>query len=430
MRILLAHNSLYYPSYGGGDRSNRFLMEQLASRGHQVRVVARIEHFGQKAHDKLLKELHRRHVHVTRTEETGLHLDLNGVDIRVLTLSAHLRAFFAAHIRSFDPDVILTSTDDPAHLLLDVALRAKRAHVVYLVRATIAAPFGPDSSMPSAAKTQALRSADGVVGVSEYVAGYSRQWGGLDAVYVPISLLPPGEPPLLGRFENRFVSMVNPCAGKGIAVFLALAERCPDVEFAAVPTWGTTEADLAALRRLSNVHVFAPFDDFDEFLRQTRVMLVPSLWAEARSRVILEAMSRGIPVLASDVGGLAEAKLGVDYLLPVNPIRGYRGAVDELMVPVVDVPRQDVGPWETVLRRLLTDRAHYEKLSVESRRAALAYSQTLNAGPFEAYLEKIVGAPRRPRQVSGERLSPDKHRLLALRIKERKKHVDSGSSRP
>ena len=43
-----------------------------------------------------------------------------------------------------DPDVILTSTDDPGQLLFDIALRAPRARVVYLVRATIAVPFGPD----------------------------------------------------------------------------------------------------------------------------------------------------------------------------------------------------------------------------------------------------------------------------------------------
>ena len=95
-------------------------------------------------------------------------------------------------MRGFDPDVILTSTDDPAHLMFDTALRAPRARVVYLVRATIALPFGPDSSIPSAAKTAALRRADGAVAVSEYVAAYARQWGGIDAVHVPISLLGAG----------------------------------------------------------------------------------------------------------------------------------------------------------------------------------------------------------------------------------------------
>jgi len=229
--------------------------------------------------------------------------------------------------------------------------------------------------MRSFTRTQALRSVDGAVGVSEYVARYAREFGGLEAVYLPISLLPPGEPAVLGSPANRFVSMVNPCAGKGISIFLALAKQCPEIEFAAVPTWGTTAADLAALHRIPNITVLPPFDDFDDFLRQTRVMLVPSLWAEARSRVILEAMSRGIPVLASDVGGLAEAKLGVDYLLPVNPIRGFHNTVDELMVPKIDVPSQDVSLWKTVLIRLLTDHEHYRQLADESRRAALAYSK-------------------------------------------------------
>ncbi len=47
MKILLGHNSTYYPSQGGGDKSNRLLMEALAERGHAVRVVTRTEQFGE-----------------------------------------------------------------------------------------------------------------------------------------------------------------------------------------------------------------------------------------------------------------------------------------------------------------------------------------------------------------------------------------------
>ena len=115
----------------------------------------------------------------------------------------------------FDPNVIITSTDDPGQLLFDLAIRAPRARVVHLVRATIAVPFGPDSSFPSRSKTAALRRADGAVAVSEYVAAYTRQWGQMDAIHLPISLLEPGEFPCCGRFDNRFVTMVNPCAVKG-----------------------------------------------------------------------------------------------------------------------------------------------------------------------------------------------------------------------
>ncbi|HVN05230.1 MAG TPA: glycosyltransferase family 4 protein [Bryobacteraceae bacterium] len=423
MRILLAHNSLYYPSYGGGDKSNRLLMEALAARGHSVRVAGRVEHFGGEAHAALLRDLGERGIAANPVAGFGVEFPLNGVDVRILTREPRLRAYFAGQVREFDPDVIITSTDDPAHLMLDVALRAPRARVVYLVRATIALPFGPDSGLPSAFHTEALRHADGVVAVSEYVAEYTRRWGGVEAIHVPISLLDSGsdrEYPKLGRFDNRYVSMVNPCAVKGIAIFLALAERFPNAAFATVPTWGTTAADFAELRRRPNVAVLPPVDDIDDLLRQTRVMLAPSLWAEARSRVILEAMSRGIPVMASKVGGLAEAMLGVDYLLPVAPVTRYRPMVDELMVPMVEVPPQDVTPWATVLERLLTDRAHYEEVAARARQAALAYAGHLTAGPFEAYLGKIAACPKRdpPPQATGRALlSDERRRLLALRLR-------------
>ncbi len=164
MRILLANNSPYYPSFGGGDKSNRLLMEALAARGHDVRVVARV------ANSKFLADLEARGVH-PKIGEDAVQFVLGGVDVRTLTRNPQLRAYFSAQLAEFDPDVILTSTDDPAQLLFEVASRARRARVVYLVRATIAVPFGPDSSSPNRAKTEMLRRADGIVGVSEYVAG-------------------------------------------------------------------------------------------------------------------------------------------------------------------------------------------------------------------------------------------------------------------
>ena len=83
------------------------------------------------------------------------------------------------------------------------------------------------------------------MGVSEYVAAYVRQWGGLDAIHVPISLMERLETQRLGRFDNPYVVMVNPCAVKGISIFLALAERAPHLQFGAVPTWGTSAARIS-----------------------------------------------------------------------------------------------------------------------------------------------------------------------------------------
>ena len=418
MRILLAQNSLYYPAHGGGDKSNRLLIEALAARGHECRVVARISVFGTREQEQYLQTLGERGVTPHSVAEGVVTFTRAGVTIHVVA-NGSLRATLSAQIDAFAPDVILASTDDPAQLLLEVALRSP-ARVVYLARATLAGPFGPDCAFPSEAKTARLRACDAVVGVSQYVADYIRKYAGLDAVHAPISLMEPEEWPDLGGFENEFVTFVNPCAVKGIAIFLALADAFPQVIFAAVPTWGTNQQDRASLEVRSNVRLLQPVDDINQLLARTRVLLVPSLWAEARSRIILEAMLRGVPVMAANVGGIPEAMMGVPYLLPVRAIERYETRVDEQMVPLAEVPEQDVAPWREALARLLTDREHYHEISRQSRAAALDYAKELHAGHLEKILLQTIARDKRsmaPPVRRADSLSPEKRKLLALRLR-------------
>ncbi len=428
MRILLAQNSFYYPAHGGGDKSNRLLLEALAARGHACAVVARMSGPGNDSPESYLAELAARGVeaHAAGGSNCTVQFPRAGVEVCAAT-AANLRAAFVARMEAFQPDVILASTDDPAQLLLEPALRHPTALLVYLARATLALPFGPDCAFPSEAKTARIRAADSVVGVSQYVADYIRRNAGIPAVHVPISLLEPEAGahgwPALGAFDNQFVTLVNPCAVKGIAIFLALADAFPEVAFAAVPTWGTNQQDRAALAARGNIRLLDPVDDIDRLLARTRVLLVPSLWAEARSRIVLEAMLRGVPVMAANVGGIPEAKMGVPYLLPVNPISRYQTRVDERMVPVAEVPQQETGPWREALGRLLSDRAHYEEIARASRAAALEYADHLSVEPFERLLldTRRSGARQaavgRPPAASPSDLSPEKRRLLALRLR-------------
>ncbi len=425
MRILLAHNSLFFPSHGGGDKSNRLLMEALAQAGHECLVVARIASFGEREEEHFLGELAARGVPVTSTAGGIVAFRHGGVQVHTVTSHANLRAYFATQVAEFQPDIILTSTDDPAQVMLDAALKAERARVVYMVRATIALPFGPDAAFPSATKTESLRRVDGMVGVSRYTADYVRRHSGIEAVHVPISMQDKAPIPALGRFDNEFVVMVNPCVVKGVSIFLALADALPEVGFAAVPTWGTTEEDIAALNARRNVTVLEADDNIDNILRRARVLLLPSIWAEARARIVVEAMLRGVPALAADVGGIPEAMMGLPYLLPVNMIQRYKPEVNQQMVPVAEAPPQDIGPWLEALRRLTSDRAHWEELSARGRRRALEYVDNLSAGPLVEYLEDVRRRPPRsrgiPACVAPEKtagagsLSPEKRRLLAAR---------------
>jgi surfactin synthase thioesterase subunit len=348
---------------------------------------------------------------------------MEGVHVRAAA-DAQLRSTFIAEAAAFRPDIILCSTDDPAQLLLEPAL-ATGVRVVYLVRATLPLPFGPDCAFPSEAQTAGIRQVDAVVGVSHYAADYVRRHAGIDAVHVPISLMPREPWPDLGRLDNEFVAMVNPCAVKGIAIFLALADAFPEVRFAAVPTWGADAADRVALAARPNVTVLDPVDQIDTLLARTRVLLVPSLWAEARSRIVVEAMLCGVPVMAANTGGLPEAKMGVPYLLPVNPIARYQPRLNERMAPIAEVPAQDLSPWIEALRQLLTDRAHYDEIARQSREAARHYAENLSVEPFEALLTQSRRVPpgqphvARPAALPPVSLSPEKRALLALRLRKR-----------
>ena len=129
---------------------------------------------------------------------------------------------------------------------------------------------------------------------------------------------------------------------------------------------------------MPNVTILEPADDIGPILEGTRILLAPSLWPESFGYVVIEAMLRGIPVLASDIGGLPEAKLGVDYLLPVTPARHHEGRCVS--------PPQDLGPWNAALDELLTSRPTYERCARESQDAALRFHAGVDARHFEALL--------------------------------------------
>src|SRR5579862_7612325 len=98
MRILLAQNSLYYPAYGGGDRSNRLLLEALAARGHVCRVVARLARFGAAEHEHYLQDLAARGVAALAAEPGAVMFHHAGVEAHVVTHHPNLRAYFSAQI--------------------------------------------------------------------------------------------------------------------------------------------------------------------------------------------------------------------------------------------------------------------------------------------------------------------------------------------
>jgi glycosyltransferase involved in cell wall biosynthesis len=179
------------------------------------------------------------------------------------------------------------------------------------------------------------------------------------------------------------------------------------------------------MQELPNVRVLESVPDIEEALCRARLLLMPSLWFEGFGLIAMEAMLRGLPVIASDAGGLVEAKRGTGYVIPVRPIERFERAFDETHMPKpVDVP-QDIEPWARALEGLLGDREEYERESRASRAVALEFVSRLRAADFEDLLERItpgVAAPARSASKPNlEGLSPAKRALLLQRLRGREK---------
>jgi glycosyltransferase involved in cell wall biosynthesis len=317
----------------------------------------------------------------------GISFALNGVSVMVMT-TGNIRTRLQQQLSAFDPDVVLISTDPMQVLAYDMAVQQSVCSV-YLARTAALLPFGPEATVLSSTKTECIRRIAATVAVSAHLADYVNKHSGIAAVHLPIQLLDDVTLPPLGAFDNTFVTMVNPCAIKGIDIFLRLAESFPDQLFAAIPSWGTTPNDMNRMARHANIRIMPPVDDIRDAFRVTRVILVPSLWAEARGRIVIESMLAGVPVLASDIGGIGEAVAGVPCLIPVSPITEYGTRVSGMMMREPLVPQQDIGPWRVTLSRLLMDPIHYDEVSRISREAALRYVSKLDIGPFEHFLEEL-----------------------------------------
>jgi len=366
MRILLTSNASYAPARGGSTRSNLVWLTHLAEHGHACRVVSAA--LGEDAEDTV-----------------------RGIQIHSVKDLTRRRTVLEKHIREFNPDFVLVSSEDLSHLLLGEARRIAADRIVYLAHTPQFFPFGPESWNPDARATEIIRSARAVVAIGNSTAGYIEQATGVQAAVVH----PPiygqhhyGQAPFarLGCFDRGAIMMINPCQVKGIGIFIELARRFPDCLFRALVGWGTNGDDRKALALLKNIQVIESVDNIEEALREARVLLMPSLWYEGFGLIAMEAMLRGIPVISSDSGGLVEARQGTGFVIPVRRIQRYLQEFDETHMPRPVIPEQDLEPWREALGSLLGNRTLYEAESERCRRAALDFVRGLDA----AHLEKLL----------------------------------------
>lgn len=412
MRILLTQNTAHFPAYGGGGAFGQILLEQLATRGHTCHIVAPLR--------RTTIEQHRAHLtargaQIWSVSREAVVYEYGGVVGHAVANPSHLARYIASTAERVSPHWTLVPSDDPRMIVLSAASKATPGRVVYLAHTLQYLPFGPGSICPSTAGTRMIQGAAGVVAVSKAAQSYLYRWGKVPSALIHPQIYGTGPFPRYGDPASGAVTMLNPCGVKGLPIFLALADAYPRTPFLAVPGPGTGDADLEAMRRRANIRLADPAQDIDAILARTRVLVMPSLWDEAFGHNAVEAMLRGVPVLASAVGGLPEVKLGVPYLLPVRRIVRYEPGARGRRAPVV--PEQDPRRWLAALHMLLNDPEHYAEVSAWSREAAAGFVASLDEQAPEQYLSDLLPidqpSPRAGRISPAAALTPERRAALA-----------------
>jgi len=399
MRILLTATASYAPPRGGATRSNLVWLDHLARAGHACRIVC-----GASGPSAELR--HHESIQVLAADEPARRVQL-----------------LRQQIKEFEPDWVLVSSEDLAHGLLREAHHCAPGRVVYLAHTPQFFPFGPASWNPDRHAADLVAQSAGIVAIGRHMADYIERELRRTAAVIHPPIYGKGPFSRLGRFDRGLIVMLNPCAVKGISIFLDAARRLPAHEFGVVFGWGTTAEDRHDLLSLSNMRILPNARDIEDILRRTRVLLMPSIWHEGFGLIVMEAMLRGIPVVASDSGGLKEAKRATGYVIPVQTIERYQPAFDEHAMPKPVMPANDVAPWVAAIEELLGDRAAYERESAASRAAAVEFVAGLDAAEMERYLTALPpasAARSTPEPATIESLSPEKRALLLQRLRARR----------
>lgn len=171
----------------------------------------------------------------------------------------------------------------------------------------------------------ALENANKIVSNSNYVRNYIKENFNLESKVIYPKKNKLDKRKFRKKYAPRFITFVGAYNYyKGYDIALKIANKMGHHNFLFISQNKINEFDKG------NIKYRNWEKSFEDVLKVTKVLIVPSKWVEFYGRVVIEARDLGIPVITSNKGGLTEANKNKDLIIKnyedvdswVNKIRG------------------------------------------------------------------------------------------------------------
>lgn len=202
---------------------------------------------------------------------------------------------------------------------------------------------------------------------SYFLAGQFAQMGfkrPIQVLHNPIEVDKVPRLPLKTNVERRFLYAGRFTKDKGLELYLSLPGKFPDSTFF-IAGHGEMEEEVrkaaATYTNLVYLGVLNKRDLFHQF-RQTDFLVLPAIWYENNPMIIIEAMTSGLPVIASQLGGIPEL-LAEGRGILFDPYK--KGSIEQAVKTAAQLP---LDPYRLMVEKArlfaedLDFQRYYEKL--------------------------------------------------------------------